>query len=147
MMTKRILTRYDINRFAVKIGDLNKGVFTKFEGVDLKEHGFYLVVDNKTGRVPFRFYVAPNQRRKQGASRTLRRIREREHEPSAMVALLDSAALYFVAHDKIKNLFGFQNLNGSLTESAIMMRFGDGENYTTWNRELNDIYDFEFQAY
>ncbi|AGJ71680.1 nuclear desruption protein [Escherichia phage Lw1] len=126
---------------------MKRGEFTKFEGVDLKEHGFYLVVDDKTGKVVFRFYVAPNQRRKTGANRTLLRIKRREHEPSAMVALLDSASLYFVAHDKIKNLFGFSNLTGTIAESAIQMRFGDGENYTEYNRALNDLFDFEFQPY
>lgn len=146
-MTKRILTRLDIHRYAVKIGDMKRGDLTKFDGVDLKEHGFYLVVDDKTGKVVFRFYVAPNQRRKTGANRTLLRIKRREHEPSAMVAMLDSASLYFVAHDKIKNLFGFSNLTGTIAESAIQMRFGDGENYTEYNRALNDLFDFEFQPY
>ena len=144
---KRILTRLDIHKYAIKIGDMKRGTFKKFEGVDLKENGFYLVVDDKTGRVVFRFYVAPNQRRKTGASRTLLRIKRREHEPSAMVAMLESASLYYVAHDKIKNLFGFPNLNGSSFESAIQMRYGAGENYTEWNRALNDIYNFEFQPY
>ena len=64
---KRILTRLDIHKYAIKIGDMKRGTFKKFEGVDLKENGFYLVVDDKTGRVVFRFYVAPNQRRKTGA--------------------------------------------------------------------------------
>lgn len=77
---KRILTRLDIHKYAIKIGDMKRGTFKKFEGVDLKENGFYLVVDDKTGRVVFRFYVAPNQRRKTGASRTLLRIKRREHE-------------------------------------------------------------------
>lgn len=144
---KKILTRADIFKYSVKIGNMKRGVFEKFEGVDLKEPGFYLIVDDKNQQVPFRFYVAPNQRRRTGATRTLGRIRNREHEPSAMVALLESVSLYHVPHDKIKNLFGFSNLNGSTWESAIQLKFGDGENYTEYNHALNDIYDFEFQAY
>ncbi|QPI17934.1 nucleoid disruption protein [Pectobacterium phage POP12] len=144
---KRILTRSDLVQYATKIGDLSKGVFQKYEGVDLKEAGFYMVVDDSTGRAVFRFYVAPNARRKTGATRTLQRIRKKEHEPSAMVALLNKASLYIVPHDKIKNLFGLPNLNNSQFESAIQLRYDDGENYTTWNRALNDMYDFEFQIY
>lgn len=144
---KRVLTRIDIHRYAIKIGDMKRGDFQKFDGVDLKEPGFYLIVDDKSGKVVFRFYVAPNQRRKTGASRTLLRIRNQEHEPSTLVSLLESASVYVVPHDKIKNLFGFHNFNGTLTESAIQMRFGAGENYTEWNRALNDLYDFEFQPY
>lgn len=144
---KKNLNRTDIMGYAVKIGNMKRGVFEKYEGVDLKEPGFYLVVDDKTGRVPFRFYVSPNQKNKGGAIRTLGRIRNREHQPSAMVGLLESVSLYHVAHDKIKNLFGFKNLTGSKFESAIQMKYDDGENYTAWNRELFEIYEFEFQTY
>lgn len=144
---KKMLNRSDIINYAVKIGNMKRGIFEKYEGVDLKEPGFYLIVNDKTGRVPFRFYVAPNQKRKTGATRTLARIRNREHEPSAMVGLLDSVSVYHVAHDKIKNLFGLHNLNGSLFESAIQLKFGDGENYTEYNRALYEMYEFEFQTY
>lgn len=36
---KRILTRLDIHKYAIKIGDMKRGTFKKFEGVDLKETG------------------------------------------------------------------------------------------------------------
>lgn len=144
---KKTLKRTDIYKFAVKIGNMQRGVFTKFVGVDMKEPGFYFIVDDRTGLIPFRFYVAPNQRCKGGANRTLTRIRRREHQPSAMVALLDSVSVYHVAHDKIKNLFGYVNHNNAGWESAIQLRYDSGENYTEYNRVLNDMYDFEFQPY
>lgn len=144
---KKQLTHLDICRYADAVGHMTRGVFQKEEGADLKAPGFHLVVDNKTGRVVFRFYVAPNQRRKTGANRTILRITRREHEPSAMVALLDSATFYFVPHDRIKNLFGLHDHHDSMFESAIQLKFGDGENYTEYNRILNDMYEFEFQPY
>ncbi|QDH49188.1 hypothetical protein PHYNN_65 [Pantoea phage Phynn] len=146
-MTKKTLNLIDIKDYSVKVGSIKRGVFEKEDTADLKAPGFYLVVDDKTGRVPFRFYVAPNQRQKQGARRTILRITRREHEPSAMVALLESASFYFVEHDKIKNLFGLHNLSGSMFESAIQLKFEASNNYSDWNRALNDMYDFEFQPY
>lgn len=146
-MSKKVLTHLEISRYADVVGHMTRGIFSKTENADLKAAGFYLVTDNKTGRVVFRFYVAPNQRRNTGANRTIMRITKREHVPSAMVALLDSATFYFVAHDKIKNLFGLPNFSDSLFESAIQLKFGAGENYTDWNRALNDMYEFEFQPY
>lgn len=145
-MTKKILTLLDIKEYAVKIGDMKRGVFQATETANLKAPGFYLVVDDKTGQIPFRFYVAPNQRRNTGARRTILRITRREHEPSAMVALLDSASFYFVDHDSLKNLvYGVPC--GTKWTSAIQLKYGDGENYTEYNRILNDKYDFEFQPY
>ncbi|WWQ13150.1 nucleoid disruption protein [Morganella phage vB_Mm5] len=150
-MSKITLHYNTLFEYGKKIGKLNNGIFTNQTDHDMKSVGFYFVVartpNNTSKRALFRFYVAPNQRTGNGANRTLGRIRNSETTPASMVAQLSKAEVYYVDHASIKHLFGVKGIVNSEICGRLNLQFGDGENYTDWNRALNDIYKFEYQTY